>query len=325
MSPIIQVNGLKRDFTLTEGIFKKKKRVVEAIKGIDFAVPKGEIFGLLGPNGAGKTTTIKVLTTLLLPSAGEVRIFGQDVVKDVAKIRSRINFIFGGERSLYWRLSAEDNLRYFADLYKIEPAVQKKKIPELLEMVGLTDRAKTKVETFSKGMKQRLHIARGMINDPEVLFLDEPTIGLDPEASLEMRKLIMELKNQGKTILLTTHYLLEADYLCDRIGVINHGEIVALDTPKGLKRLVQGSTLEVTVFGLGKDALQGLKSIAGVKLVDLVTFDQNQLLRIHTENLEGNYRGILTYLESKQVQVINVMSRDASLEDAYLKILGGVA
>lgn len=151
---------------------------------MSFDVHKGEIFGLLGPNGAGKTTTIKILTTLLAPTAGRAKVLGHDTFGDEQRLRSKINFIFGGERSLYWRLSAYDNLRYFASLYKVPTSVQKERIPYLLDMVGLLDKQDLKVETFSKGMKQRLQIARGLINDPEVLFLDEPTIGLDPGGAI---------------------------------------------------------------------------------------------------------------------------------------------
>lgn len=326
MKSIIQIKDLKRDFVLTEGTFHKKKRIVPALRGINFEVNQGEIFGLLGPNGAGKTTTIKILTTLLLPTSGQVSIFGKDIQKQAKEIRPDINFIFGGERSLYWRLSAEDNLKYFADLYNIDVHTQKKIVPELLELVGLSDRAKTKVETFSKGMKQRLQIARGLINDPKIIFLDEPTIGLDPEASLGMRKLIIDLKSRGKTILLTTHYMVEADILCDRIGVINHGEIVALDTPQGLKSLAHGwSTLELKVFGLNDDVFQEIKKMSNVDFATLSNVNEDQVIRIQTSKMDHVLPLVLQYLEDKYVRVLDVVKREATLEDAYLKLLGGVA
>lgn len=233
MNLAIQVNNLKRNY---DGILSmRNKKTIEALKGISFTVNKGEIFGLLGPNGAGKTTTMKILTTLLAPSSGEAKILGYDCFGDEKFIRDKINFIFGGERGLYWRLSAYENLQYFGDIYKVPGKVLKQRILQLVKLVGLEGREMEKVENFSKGMKQRLQIARGLINDPEILFLDEPTIGLDPVGAKELRKIVLKLKEDGKTILLTTHYMQEADELCDRIAIINNGEIIDIGTTKQLK------------------------------------------------------------------------------------------
>ncbi|MFA6940759.1 MAG: ABC transporter ATP-binding protein [Clostridiaceae bacterium] len=233
MGLAIEVNNLKRTYHGT--ISMRKKKTIEALKGISFTVNQGEIFGLLGPNGAGKTTTIKILTTLLAPSSGEAKIFGYNCFGEEKFIRDKINFIFGGERGLYWRLSAYENLQYFGDIYKVPGRVLKQRIPELVKLVGLEGREHEKVENFSKGMKQRLQIARGLINEPKILFLDEPTIGLDPVGAKELRNIVLKLKNEGKTILLTTHYMYEADELCDRIAVINNGEIIDIGTTKQLK------------------------------------------------------------------------------------------
>ena len=230
---VISVKNLKRTFSIRD-----TGEAFEALKGISFSIQRGEIFGLLGPNGAGKSTTIKILSTMLLPTSGEVEISGFDIYKDEQKIRERINFIFGGERSLYFRLSAEDNLFYFADLYKISRKKQLELVPELLELVGLGNVGKRRVETFSKGMKQRLQIARALLNDPEIIFLDEPSIGLDPVGALELRNIIKELAKKGKTILLTTHYMAEAEELCDRIAIINHGEIVTCGTLPEIASLI---------------------------------------------------------------------------------------
>jgi len=244
MEKVIVVSDLYRNYASTTGIIRKQKKNVEALKGITFDVGKGEIFGLLGPNGAGKTTTIKILTTLLAPSRGKASVLGFSSFGDEKHLRPEINFIFGGERSLYWRLSAYDNLRYFSDLYKIDIQTQRERIPALLELVGISEKQHHKVETYSKGMKQRLQIARGLINDPQVLFLDEPTIGLDPTGAIVLRDIIKNLAKKGKTILLTTHYMQEADDLCDRIGIISKGEMVALDTPENLKLKYNSNTLE---------------------------------------------------------------------------------
>ena len=228
---MIYIRDLKRNFEV-----KGEKNCFEALKGISLSIQKGEVFGLLGPNGAGKSTTIKILSTMLLPTSGEVEISGFDIYKDEQQIRERINFIFGGERSLYFRLSAEDNLFYFADLYKIPRKKQLILIPDLLKQVGLNSFAKRRVETFSKGMKQRLQIARALLNDPEIIFLDEPSIGLDPVGALELRNIIKELAKNGKTILLTTHYM--AEELCDRIAIINQGEIVTCGTLPEIASLI---------------------------------------------------------------------------------------
>lgn len=228
MEKVIEIINLNRDYQTKIGIIKQKKITVNAIKNITFSVSSGEIFGILGPNGAGKTTLIKVMTTLLFPTSGTVNILGYDVVKQDKEIRPRINFVFGGERSLYGRVSAEDNLQFFCDQYLIPRKYQKDLIEKLLKKVNLYDKKKYNVETFSRGMKQKLHIARSLINNPDIIFLDEPSIGLDPIASKELKILIKELSLQGKTIILTTHIMSEAEELCDRFAILNRGQLIDL-------------------------------------------------------------------------------------------------
>ena len=238
------------------GGVRRTRKDVEAVKGVSFEIAPGELFGLLGPNGAGKTTTIKMLITLLLPTRAARRVLGHDVVTDVREVRRRIGYVFGGDRGLYERLSGLDNLRYFSELYGVAPREQKKRIGELLELVGLTGREGERVEGYSRGMRQRLHIARGLLHDPDVFFLDEPSIGIDPVGARELRATIAGLRDQGKTVLLTTHYMFEADELCDRIAVIRSGEIVAEGTPAELKGLVSaGRVLEVETYGVAEDAV----------------------------------------------------------------------
>src|SRR6188472_1575529 len=247
----IEAASLRRTYKTHTGTLRRRAKEIEAVRGIDFQVQKGELFGLLGPNGAGKTTTIKMLITLLRPTAGTARVLGYDVVDDVREVRRRIGYVFGGDRGLYERLSALDNLRYFSELYGVPPREQKARIAELLELVGLTGREKERVEGYSRGMRQRLHIARGLLHRPEVLFLDEPSIGIDPVGARELRATVRSLVEQGTTVLLTTHYMFEADELCDRIAVITAGSIVATGTPAELKqRVSQGNVLEVETFGL---------------------------------------------------------------------------
>jgi ABC-2 type transport system ATP-binding protein len=245
MSTVIEVQDLKREYAVSKGWIRRKKEIVKAVDGISFSVERGEIFGLLGQNGAGKTTTIKMLITLLAPTSGVCKVLGCDTFGEEKKIRPRINFIFGGEMGVYRRLSARNNLKYFANLYHMSGAESDRRISRILELVGLSGDADLLAETYSKGMIQRLQIARGLINDPEILFMDEPTVGLDPVGARNLRGIIRELKAQGKTVLLTTHYMYEADELCDRIALISKGRLVALGTPEQLKSSVpDAQTLE---------------------------------------------------------------------------------
>ena len=246
----IEAEGLRRTYKTTTGVVRRKSLEIEAVRGIDFQVAEGELFGLLGPNGAGKTTTIKMLITLLIPTAGSARVLGLDVVEQAHEVRKRIGYVFGGERGVYERLSGYDNLRYFAELYGVPPSEQRPRIEYLLEVVGLKGREHERAEGYSRGMKQRLHVARGLLHDPDVIFLDEPTIGLDPVGARDVRATIASLTEAGKTVLLTTHYMFEADALCDRIAVISQGRIVAEGTPTELKRgVAEGTVVEVEVFG----------------------------------------------------------------------------
>src|SRR6266540_274259 len=200
---VVEALDLRRTYRTHTGTVRRKTKEIEAVRGVSFVIEEGELFGLLGPNGAGKTTTIKMLITLLIPTSGSARVLGLDVVKDSREVRKRIGYVFGGERGLYERLSAYDNLRYFAELYAVPPREQKARIAELLELVGLAGREKERVEGYSRGMRQRLHIARGLLHDPSVLFLDEPTIGLDPVGARELRSLVASLvSEQRKTVLL---------------------------------------------------------------------------------------------------------------------------
>jgi ABC-2 type transport system ATP-binding protein len=318
----IEVSKLKRTFKASLGVLKRKTKIINAVDGISFEVQKGELFGLLGPNGAGKTTTVKMLTTLLIPSGGSALIAEMDIVRDAEKIRSHIGFIFGGERGLYWRLSGIDNLRYFASLYYVDPDIAKKRIPYLMELVGLEDRGKEKVEGYSRGMKQRLHIARALIHDPEILFLDEPTIGLDPVGARELRQMVLDLQSEKKTILLTTHYMFEADALCQRIAVINRGKIIALDTPTNLKQIVKElSIVELEVFGVPPSAIKKMKALPFVENVTLEDHDQRQHILVQTPKGPEAVPALMEALEG--VEIGKVTIREPTLEDAYVRLVGG--
>ena len=318
----IEVKDLRRIYKTTIGVVRRKIKEVVAVDGITFDVNRGELFGLLGPNGAGKTTTIKMLTTLLIPTGGTAKILGYDVVDQANAIRARIGFIFGGERGLYWRLSGIDNLRYFASLYHVDPAVTKKRIPQLLELVGLSDRGEEKVEGYSRGMKQRLHIARTLLHDPEILFLDEPTMGLDPVGGREIRQVIRNLQSEKKTILLTTHYMFEADALCERIAVIDRGRIVALDTPEALKHVVRDlAVIEIEVFGVPEEILNQIRKLPFVDTVSVEDLDQKQMLLVQSAKGPEAVPPLLASLDSVRVGKVSV--REPTLEDAYVRLVGG--
>jgi ABC-2 type transport system ATP-binding protein len=318
----IEVRELRRIYKTTIGVIRRKTKEIVAVDGITFDVNRGELFGLLGPNGAGKTTMIKMLTTLLIPTGGTAKILGYDVVNQANEIRSRIGFIFGGERGLYWRLSGIDNLRYFASLYHVDPDVTMKRIPQLLELVGLSDRGDEKVEGYSRGMKQRLHIARTLLHDPKILFLDEPTMGLDPVGGREIRQVIRDLQSEKKTILLTTHYMFEADALCERVAVIDQGRIVALDTPEALKQVVSDlSVIEIEVFGVPEEVLDQIRNLPFVDTVSVEDLDQKQALRVHTAKGSEAIPLLLSALESVRVGKVTV--REPTLEDAYVRLVGG--
>lgn len=318
----IEVSHLRRTFISHIGIIKRTAREVVAVEDVSFEIREGELFGLLGPNGAGKTTTTKMLTTLLIPTAGTATVKGFDVVAQADQVRRRIGFIFGGERGLYWRLSGIDNLRYFASLYNLDPDYTKKRIDYLLDMVGLNGRGDEKVQGYSRGMKQRLHVARTLLHNPDILFLDEPTLGLDPVGAREFRQVILNLQSEKKTILLTTHYMFEADALCDRIAVINHGRIIALDTPGGLKSQVSDlNVVEVETFGIPEPVLDKLRSLPFVDSLSVEDHDQKQMLLIQTARGAEAVPDIMGAVDGQRVG--RVIVREPTLEDAYVRLVGG--
>jgi ABC-2 type transport system ATP-binding protein len=319
--PVIEAVDLRRTYRTTTGVLRRRRIAVEAVRGISFSVEQGELFGLLGPNGAGKTTTIKMLITLLLPTDGQARVLGLDVVEHAREVRKRIGYVFGGDRGLYERLSAYDNLRYFAELYGVSGRRQRTRIGEVLELVGLSGREAERVEGYSRGMRQRLHIARGLLHDPEVVFLDEPTIGVDPVGARELRQTIRDLIDAGKSVLLTTHYMFEADALCDRIAVIAKGSIVGEGTPGELKAgVADGRVTEIEVFGVDEPTVARLRALDGVTAVSVEAQEQKQLLVVQTTGERELTAPLLAQLDG--VAVGRVSMREPTLEDAYVALVG---
>jgi len=318
---VVEAEDLRRTYKTTTGTMRRRSIEVEAVRGVSFSIAEGELFGLLGPNGAGKTTTIKMLITLLIPTSGSARVLGHDVVKDAQWVRKNIGYVFGGDRGLYERLSALDNLRYFAELYAVPPGEQRRRIDELLELVGLKGRERERVEGFSRGMRQRLHIARGLLHDPPVVFLDEPTIGVDPIGARELRATISSLVQAGKTVLLTTHYMFEADALCDRIAMIAKGRIVGEGTPTELKaQVAEGTVVEIEVYGVPDETVDRLRRVPGVRSVSIEDREQAQALLVQTAPGTELTTALLAQLNGTTVG--RVSSREPTLEDAYVALVG---
>ena len=319
--PAIEFDGVSRTFWARPGVFRRRSIEVRALTDVSFSVEPGELFGLLGPNGAGKTTSIKILTTLLLPTSGRARVLGFDPASEPQRVRPQIGYVFGGDRGLYDRLSARDNLSYFADVYRVPAREKSRRIDELLDVVGLRGRERERVETFSRGMKQRLHIARGLLHDPPVLFLDEPTIGLDPVGARELRETVAGLQSAGKTILLTTHYMYEADELCGRVAVITGGRIVAEGTPASLKRGIADRTvIEIEATGVEEPLVSRLREMEGVTSVVVEEQDETQLVLVQSSLGAQLVQPLVGALEGVTVRAVT--AREPTLEDAYVALVG---
>lgn len=303
-----------------------RRKTITAVEDVSLEVNEGELFGLLGPNGAGKTTLVKLLCTLLLPTRGRASVCGHDVVNEAERVRRVVGVVLGGERALYWRLTARENLWFFSQLYDMPGDLAARRIDELLEMVGLSDRADDRVENYSKGMKQRLHIARGLLNDPEVILMDEPTIGLDPAAARDIRSLIRNLTSkQGKTIVLTTHYMYEADELSDRVGILNRGRIIALDTPANLKDMTRGGAIIITVRDPPDDLQDELASLDRVEKAVRTAVDANRnsiQYRVITQDPDGVGPKILEAVVRLNCELISLVRDVPTLEDVFISMTG---
>jgi len=319
-SPAIETIGLRRVFDTRKGFLFREVTHTEALRGVDLVVERGSIFGLLGPNGAGKTTLTKILSTLLAPSDGKALVLGHDVMKETAWLRPRIGLVLGGERGLYNRISGRENLRYFADLYGVPAAERDRRIQAVLERVDLVWAADRRVEEYSRGMKQKLHIARGILHRPQMLFLDEPTIGLDPKSARETRKLVRSLVTDGVTIFLTTHYMFEAEELCPQIAVLSKGRIVARDTVDGLRKLVGGDrTLEAEAYGFEDREVEALRRLPGVSKVASEEYGPSMRLTMRVRTLETTPADVTRCLPGHPE--LSVRERRTSLEDVYLDLV----
>jgi len=287
---------------------------IRALDNLSFSVAEGELMGIIGHNGAGKTTAIRIIAGILHPDSGTVRVGGHDVTEDPLSVKSMIGYL-PEEPNLYERFRAGDLLRYFGELYGVPRDVLDDRIAELLELVGMTDRAMDPINTFSKGLRQRIGIARALIHDPPIIIFDEPTMGLDPATAFSIREFIRDLKG-SKTMILCTHYMEEAEYLCDRVAIINQGRILDIGTPDELKSKVRGDlVLEVKVRDISSVGEGDLMMIPGVKSVEV----DGSTLRVSLEN-RGAISGVIMKLGAN---VSGVNTREATLNDVFIESLRG--
>ncbi len=292
-----------------------------AVDHVSFEVKKGEIMGLLGPNGAGKSTAIRMLSTLSLPSGGKATVAGFDVVKQDAKVREHVGLV-SEKMIMYDELTARENLKLFGKLYDIPTDVLDKRIGKLLEFVRMEQWADHRIDTFSTGMKQRINVIRALVNQPEILFLDEPTLGLDPQSTAEIRELVRRINiENGTTIILTTHMMIEADMLCDRIGIMDHGKIVALDTSANLKKRITGTDttlFEFEIPNLTQGIVSSVKSLGSVKSV---TQDDPTHVKVSSAGADS-FDVLIDTFRKDGAQIRTVRNLEPTLEDVFLHITG---
>jgi len=320
-TPAVETKALTRIF---EPKKKKEGKSVTALDRVDLRIEKGELFGLLGPNGAGKTTLLKILSTLLLPTSGKAYVAGFDLEKDFVEVRRRINMVSGGEISGYGLLTVRENLWMFSQFYGIKSKDAKERIDSLLDKFGLSDKRDEKVRTLSTGQRQKMNVVRGFVTDPDILFLDEPTLGLDVNASRVIRDYIVDWVDKGKdkTVLLTTHYMAEADQLCDRIAIIDEGKILACNTPANLKKMVRMNktfTLDVTLLA-DKSVLGTVKGVDKFTYVDDAEKNLTHLKFVLTD--ESAVSDIVSDVLRNGSKIVSLQKTEPTLEDVFIKMVG---
>ncbi len=323
MKYVIRSEGIRKTYiSKGKGLFRRERKEVEALKGIGLAVNEGEIFGLLGPNGAGKTTFIKILTTLLLPTAGKAWVNGYDVEKEDRKVRASIGCMLMGERGLYWKLTGRENLEYFGALYYVPKKVRRERIEYLIELLSLGDFIDRTVETYSSGQKMIVSFAKALINDAPTLFLDEPTIAMDVHAARKLREVVRDLNRQGKTIIYTTHLMHEADELCDRIAIIDKGKIMAIGTPAELKASIKQEGIIKIEGVIPQNAVDALRGIPTVEKVALEEKGGREHLRVITGNSRRALPEIIKVLTENGSTLEYISPEEPTLEDVFVKLTG---
>ena len=322
----VETKDVRRVYKLRGPKQKDDPKEVVALDGITMEIKQGELFGLLGPNGAGKTTLIKILSTLLLPTSGSACVSGYDVVKDMKEVRRAISMVSGGETSGYGLLTVEENLWMFARFYGLDNKAAKDRINMLMEIVGISDRRRTKISDLSTGLRQKMNFIRGFIIDPTIVFLDEPTLGLDVSAARDVRSFVVRWMkdNPDRTVLLTTHYMAEADELCDRLAIIDSGKLLACDTPENLKRRLQRDAifnLRVEPLGKRPSRSEMLEAVPGVRQVTVAEENGHTDLQIFLE-ADDVLSGVLSHLHGRGSSLISLEKREPTLEDVFIDLVG---
>ena len=305
---------------LTVSNLRKQYGDFLAVNNVCLSVPKGECFGLLGPNGAGKTTTISIICGILRPDSGQVLIDGRQITSDTSPIKQRIGYV-PQDLALYEELDAIGNLRLFGALYHLGGDTLRKRIDEALALTGLADRAREPVTRFSGGMKRRLNIGAALLHDPDLLILDEPTVGVDPQSRNAIFDTLKTLQSRGKTLIYTTHYMEEVERLCDRVAIMDHGQIIANDTLPGLRGLLPNRDrlqVELTDVGGGDGRLEQLTTLAGVRLADL----HGTTLTLEIDHIGRDVPTILTWLDTRNFHIRSASTRHTALEDIFLHLTG---
>ncbi len=314
--------------TPNSSIFNRKTISVNAIDNLNLDIKKGELFGLLGPNGAGKTTLVKILCTLLPPDQGSASVNGFNVAKQQMKVKQSIGTLFSvGERGFFWRLSGYRNLEFFAAINNVPRSSRHQRIMEVLELVGLHDKADVFFQKYSGGMKRKLALARALLADPPILLLDEPTTGLDVTSSRSIRDFIKNdlSKKHGKTVLYTTHYIEEVSQMCDRVAIMNKGKIIALDTPDALKGMAKkGEVADIVVKNMSESQVNTLRGLAGVSGLAAEVQDSvlgQRRLRVRLENVTA-LPMVLDFFFREKIKLVTFRQEEPTLEDAFIELTG---
>lgn len=305
-----------------KGLFKSEKRSVKALNGISLEVKQGEIFGLLGPNGAGKTTLIKILTTLLLPTSGEAWINGYNVTRDENQVRASVGCMLMGERGLYWKLTGRENLEYFGALYHLNPTVRRKRASQIIELLKLDEIADRMVESYSSGQKMNLAFGKALINDAPLLVLDEPTNTLDVPSASELRSIVRQLNAQGKTVIYTTHIMSEAETLCDRVAIIDRGELLAIGTVDELKTSLQRENITHIEGIIPSRATEAVKAIPSVLRASRTTQNGGALLTVVTASGRETLPQLIEALTRSGAVIRKITPEELTLEDVFVAKTG---
>ena len=324
----VVVDNLYKTYRIrVRGFLRARYKTVEALRGVSFSVRHGMVYGLLGPNGAGKTTTVKIISTLLEPDSGDAYVLGYSSVREAPMVRRHIGVMLSVERGFFWKLTARENLRYFGMIYGLRGRTLEERIREVLEVTGLTSlgAADRKFEDMSLGMRARLGLARAMLKDPEVLILDEPTLGLDPPSARHIRELLRSMAREGKTIILTTHNMFEAEMVCDRIGIIDKGRLAAEGSPRDLKEMVSGHvSVSFTISALDPWSIERRLRDAGLSFLYSV---DGSTVRLRVKARRGEEADVIEHLarvaREHGALVKEVRIEEPTLEDVFIEVTGG--